>query len=97
MSGCVKTLPSDSPLPPTIGISAAPGIATLSTAPSVGRLSANSASKMSAVAPSQSNVMPMPITIWSRPQRTQKSTISSDTPAPAAMPAAKPYHSLPPW
>jgi hypothetical protein len=66
-------------------------------APSVGRLSANSASKMSAVAPSQVSVMAMPTTIWSRPQRTQKITISSETPAPASIPAPKPSHSLPPW
>ena len=33
---------------------------------------------MSAVAPSQVSVMAMPTTIWSRPRRTQKSTMKSD-------------------
>jgi hypothetical protein len=53
--------------------------------------------KISAVAPSQVSVIAIPTTIWSSPQRTQKSTINSATPAPARRPEPKPSHSLPPW
>ena len=69
-----------------------PGIEMRDAAPSVGRLSANSALKMSAVAPSQASVIAMPVTIWSSPSRTQRRTITSETAAPAAIPAPNPAH-----
>ena len=39
--------------------------------------------------------MAIPTTIWSRPMRTQKTTMSSETAMPARIAAAKPTHDEP--
>ena len=97
MSGCVKMLPFDSPLPPTTGSSESPGDRHLvdgaERRPALRELGLEDERRRALAGQRDA----MPITIWSRPQRTQKSTISSETPAPASMPAPKPSHSLPPW
>ena len=63
----------------------------------MGRLSANWASKIIAVAPSAASVMAMPTTIWSSPSQTQRTIMMMLTAAPAPAPARKPRLVDPLW
>ena len=96
ISGWLKRLPSLELPPPTTGMSESSGIDRRSTLPSVGRVCANWESKMSAVIPSAASVMAIPTTIWSRPKRTQSTTMITETSAPATAPARNPSQVDPP-